>query len=367
MFETLFFHTFVIYQITMKHLLTISTLLLLLSCSSNVKFDIEGHLVNNAASMVYLVVDGEQVDTLASAPISDDNHFRLQGEVAEPTTAFICDDNGNTLTILLTERAALHLRALPEGGYVAEGGPINDKYNLTMSRLSDIARQVLKLDPEDAMANEEYESLIAKYQQILSTAITDNLDNIVGVELFLAQESRSMTAEDMRVRLAQFSPQMRELAVMRQFAHYIEQYARSEVGEQITDVELNTLTGYKALSEICQGKWVLLDFWATWCEPCIKDIPSLQQAYEKYAIRGFEICAVSLDMDEQRWRAYIAEHNLLWTNAIDLPAEGEPSVAELFGITSIPTNMLISPEGKIVARDIFGEELMHQLQHHLGE
>ena len=355
------------YTITMRFLITISTLFLLLSCSNNVKFNIEGKLVNNAASMVYLVVDGQQVDTLASAPIASDNSFRLRGEVHEPTTAFICDDNGNTLTILLTENATLRLRPLAEGGYIAEGGPINDKYNLTMSRMSDIARQIIKLDPDDQTVNEQYESLAAKYHQILSTAITDNLDNLVGVELFLSQESRSMTAEDMRVRLAQFSPQMRELSVMRQFAEYIELYARSEVGKQITDISLNTLTGHKFLSEIRQGKWVLLDFWATWCEPCLEEIPTLQKAYEKYAIRGFEICAISLDMDAERWRKFISENNLLWTNAIDLPNEDEPTIADIYGLQSIPTNLLISPQGEIVARNIFGEELLHELQHHLGE
>ena len=151
----------------MRFLITISTLFLLLSCSNNVKFNIEGKLVNNAASMVYLVVDGQQVDTLASAPIASDNSFRLRGEVHEPTTAFICDDNGNTLTILLTENATLRLRPLAEGGYIAEGGPINDKYNLTMSRMSDIARQIIKLDPDDQTVNEQYESLAAKYHQIL--------------------------------------------------------------------------------------------------------------------------------------------------------------------------------------------------------
>ena len=89
---------------------------------------------------------GMEPDTLTSAPIRDDNTFRLRAEVEEPTTAFICDDNGNTLSLLLTESAKLRLRALPEGGYITEGGPINDKYNLAMNRLSDIAEQVMDID-----------------------------------------------------------------------------------------------------------------------------------------------------------------------------------------------------------------------------
>ena len=72
-------------------------------------------------------------------------------------------------------------------------------------------------------------------------------------------------------------------------------------------------------------------------------------------------------MDAERWRKFISENNLLWTNAIDLPNEDEPTIADIYGLQSIPTNLLISPQGEIVARDIFGEELLHELQHHLGE
>ena len=351
----------------MRYIINILAICLLFSCSKSVKIDIEGRLTDKAASMVYLVVDGITPDTLASAPVAADNSFRLRGEIAEPTTAFICDDIGNTLSMLLTESAKLRLRPVPEGGYITEGGPINDKYNLAMSRLSDIARQIMALNTNAETAEEEYESLMARYHDILTTTITDNLDNIVGVELFLAQESNGMSAQDMRVRMAQFSEQMRNLAPMKQFAEYIEQYARTEVGQPFIDMELHTTTGGKQLSEVCKGKWVLLDFWATWCEPCMAEMPTLIQAYEKYAIRGLEICAVSLDMDPERWRAFITENNLLWTNAIDLPLEGELSAAEIYGLQTIPANFLISPQGEIVAKNLYGENLLHELAHRLGE
>jgi thiol-disulfide isomerase/thioredoxin len=340
---------------------------MLCSCSSSIKVDIRGKLSDNAASEVYLVVEDTQIDTLAHATVRADNTFHLRGEVAEPRTAFICDDNGNALAMFLTEEADLQLKPQLPSGYLVEGGPINDKYNLTMRQLSDLARQIMNIDQNSETAEEEYESLMARYHDILSTTITDNLDNIVGVELFLAQESNGMSAQDMRVRMAQFSEQMRNLAPMKQFAEYIEQYARTEVGQPFIDMELHTTTGGKQFSEVCKGKWVLLDFWATWCEPCLTEMPTLIQAYEKYAIRGLEICAVSLDMDPERWRAFITENNLLWTNAIDMPAEGEPTAVEIYGLQTIPANFLISPQGEIVAKNLYGENLLHELAHRLGE
>lgn len=341
----------------------IALLGVLCSCNKSVTFDIEGRLADNAASVVYLVVEDTDIDTLASAKVERDNTFRLQGEVMEPTTAFICDDNGNALAMLLTENKQVTLRYQGQEGYVVEGGPINDKYNFILQRLSTIARQVEALNPEDIDVEEQYESLIIKYNEVLSTAITDNLDNIIGVELFLSQEARGMSAEDMRVRLAQFSPQMRQLKVMQQFEQYISIYEKTEIGQPYIDLKLRTMAGPKELGELCKGKWVLLDFWATWCEPCIEEIALLREIYSKYAVQGFEICAISLDKDIERWRAFVSQNEMLWTNAIDVEREGVTSAAELYGLQTIPSNFLISPDGIIVARNVYGEELRHRLEH----
>lgn len=340
----------------------------LCSCSKGMTFDISGQLIDNAASEVYLVVENTiTLDTLASATVTTDNSFHLKGQIEEPTTAFICDDNGNTLTILLIEESELTIKATAEGGYKAEGGPVNDKYNIIMQRLSDVARQLSQISPDDESPYEAYESLMFKYQDILSTGVSNNLDNIIGVELFLSQESRSMTAEDMRVRMMQFSPKMRRLSVMTQFEKYIEQYAKSEIGQPFIDTPLRTMAGRSSLSKICgQGKWVLLDFWASWCEPCCEEIPLLRELYSKYALKGFEICSISLDRDPQRWRTFVMQNQMLWTNAIDLPREGETSIIEHYCLQSIPANFLIAPDGTIVARNLHGEALRHELEHRLG-
>ncbi len=333
------------------------------ACNRGIKFDIEGRLADNAASVVYLITENASTDTLASAAVAADNTFRLRGKAAEPATAFVCDDNGNALAILLVENRRLHLT--PAGnGYIAEGGPVNDKYNIIIRRLSDVTRQIADLDPQDENIEEHYETLVMKYRDILSTAISDNLDNIIGVELFLNQEAQGMSAEDMRVRLAQFAPRMRDLSAMRRFADYIDVCARTEPGQSMIDIAVTTLSGERTtLAELCgRNRWVLLDFWATWCEPCLREIPAMQQAYDKYALQGFEICGISLDRDPERWRAFVTGNRMLWINAIDSAEEDEASAAETYGLQTIPANFLISPDGTIAARDLYGQELLHELE-----
>ena len=340
---------------------------MLCSCSSSIKVDIRGKLSDNAASEVYLVVEDTQIDTLAHATVRADNTFHLRGEVAEPRTAFICDDNGNALAMFLTEEADLQLKPQLPSGYLVEGGPINDKYNLILKRISAIAEQAINIDFAEETAQEEYESLTFKHHDAIATAISDNLDNIIGVELFLSHEVRGMTAEDMRVRFGQFSPQMQSLKVMQEFEKYISIFEKIEIGKDFLDAEVENLSGETLrLKDICgKGKWVLVDFWATWCEPCLNQMPLLKALYERYALQGFEVLAISLDKEVGRWKAFVAQNGLLWYNVID--TESEQSAAKTYGLQSIPSSFLISPEGKIVARDLSAEVLAHELEHIFGE
>ena len=340
-----------------------------IACNAPIKVDIRGQLRDNAASTIYLVVEDESVDTLASARVDSDNTFRIQYNMKQPTTAFLCDDNGTALAMFLTESTPLNMRATDTGGYVVEGGPMNDKYNLTLHQLSGLATQIMHIDQTSETAEEEYESLMAKYHEALSSAITYNLDNIIGVELFINQEAYGMTAEDMRVRFAQFSKQMQSLKPMLRFSKYIDAIERCQVGKPFVDVDFETITGETMpLSSICgNGQWVLLNFWATWSEPCLREIPLLKELYEKYTLMGFEICSISLDPDVERLRRFVADNQLLWCNALNQSTTSGSAVAEYYGVHSLPANFLISPDGEIVARDLFGEYLLHELQHKVAE
>ena len=197
----------------MKHIIAKYSISLLMAvamaaaagCSHGISFDIEGELADKAASQVYLIVEKTTADTIATAAV------RITGHADEPATAIICDDNGNTLTTLLLEKSPLRMRPDFEHGYVVEGGPVNDKYNIVARRLADITEEAYRLDPSDSLSRERFNSLANKYRDIVSTAVDDNIDNIIGVELFLYQESKGMSAGQMRSRFEQFPAKMREL------------------------------------------------------------------------------------------------------------------------------------------------------------
>lgn len=115
------------------------------------------------------------------------------------------------------------------------------------------------------------------------------------------------------------------------------------------------------LSEVVgDNKYTLLDFWASWCPPCMREIPYLTKAYADYKDKGFEIYGVSYDKDAMAWTGAIKRNKMDWVHVSALSGWDCPT-KELYGVQSIPHNLLIDSKGNIVARDLRGAALEKKL------
>ena len=141
----------------------------------------------------------------------------------------------------------------------------------------------------------------------------------------------------------------------------------AETKAMYTDISLPGPQGQtvKVSDYVGKNKLVMIDFWASWCGPCIGELPYVVKAYEMFHDKGLEIVGVSLDKDKASWLAAIAQTGQKWPQMSDLKGwdcEG----AALYGIPSIPANVLINEQGEIVARNLRGDALLKEVESRLA-
>lgn len=135
---------------------------------------------------------------------------------------------------------------------------------------------------------------------------------------------------------------------------------KTAVGKPAPDFVQNDVSGKPVSLAAFKGKYVLVDFWASWCGPCRAENPNVVKAYLKYHPKGFEILGVSLDNAKDKWTAAIQKDKLNWTQVSDLQG-WKNSVAALYGVQAIPMNFLVDKDGKIAGKSLRGDDLEKKL------
>jgi peroxiredoxin len=239
--------------------------------------------------------------------------------------------------------------------------PIVKEFKVLFEKISEKLKTSQEQPTEAAFADElkAFDAILAKYS-------SDKSDDAASVHLMKARLYLEVFDENEKavVILKQIKtdyPNTQVAANLDQVIASIEkQMAAADtlaIGKQFPAFNVTDLTGKAVTLDTFKGKIVLIDFWATWCGPCVAELPHVQAAYEKFHGKGFEVLGISLDRDRAKLDGFLEKNKMPWTHHYD----PEGKLAQEYGINAIPATFLVDGEGKIIAKDLRGDALEKEL------
>ncbi len=208
---------------------------------------------------------------------------------------------------------------------------------------------------------EAYMSIEDKKTDFMLNFAKQNNNNVVPAFLVLSN-SYKFELDALEKVVDGFDPSIDSSIYVKNLRKYISTLKRSEIGQPFIDFTLLSPDGnpISLASVVEKGNYLLVDFWASWCSPCRAENPNVVEAYRKYHDKGFDVFGVSFDKDHDKWVEAITADNLTWTHVSDLKYWNN-AAGKLYGIQSIPQNILIDPKGIIIAKNLRGEALQKKL------
>lgn len=157
------------------------------------------------------------------------------------------------------------------------------------------------------------------------------------------------------------SPRLKNTEIAKKLAAKLDKTKKTAIGVMAGDFSQPDVNGKMIALSSFKGKYVLLDFWASWCGPCRAENPNVLKAYNEFKDKNFDVFAVSLDDKKENWLKAVKDDAMPWTQVSDLKG-WKNQAAGMYAITAIPQNFLINPDGKIVASNLRGEALVKKLK-----
>lgn len=344
----------------MKRIYTFAAALLFLGACTSDGYTIRGNVEGLESPYVYLITFNGTHNVADSAKV-EAGAFTFTGKTELPEVAYLSRDKEQPFVRFFLENARISI----DGNLYNpnEVYPTGTAANEAMNAFNE-----LTFNTSEAYGVTELEAdkkqLVDRYKQQMRETIDRNRDNICGMIILAETGSMFFTPQEVLAEIDRFPAEWQQRTELTDLRKVMEQRLRTTVGQPYVDISApnadDEAVSLKSVIENPANKYVLVDFWASWCGPCMGEVPHLKKTYDEFHKKGFEIFGVSLDRDRDKWLDAVKQNNMNWIHVSSLDAFGN-AAAEAYAVQAIPTNLLIDAEGKIVAKNLRGEELYEKI------
>lgn len=354
----------------LKHLIILTVLFV--SCNSTDNgFKITG-LTTNIPDSTRIYISDVKVSAILDSTYIIKNQFHFKGSVGSIKQLAIHTKGYSDYKILWVDNADIKIDATKsdlKNGLVSGSRfqDLNSQYlrldKFWETRIDSLSLIIRKTDKKDSVLIKQLSVLRSSVKREKHEAVLEFMRSNPDFQLaafyitfLMFDQSKNLTEELLNVLSESSTNNMWGKSIR----VFLEKSVDLEVGDEAVDFTLPDINGNMIALSSFRGKYLLLEFWASWCGPCREENPNLLKAWRKYNSRGFEILGVTLDEKKDVWESTIKSDTLVWTTVSDLKGNmGE--VPLTYKANYIPRNFLIDPEGKIIGVDIRGLSLEKKL------
>jgi peroxiredoxin len=340
-------------------------------------YTVSGHITGLPDGELYLA-HGSFSTMKADTVLAKNGDFTFRGTTTEPCFGMLFTHDYRVKVDLFVDNSKISVQGNIDSMYdvQVQGSPVVNEFAAYNQSLLDTRKPVQVIFEKLLDADKRKDTAaVTQYQASFNAARDEQSKKAQAIQINFIQKHpgsyasawelihyiNGKTLQESKNLFTQLNENVRESVQGKEIADRIATLDRIEVGsiapgfeQQSVDNRTISLSSYK-------GKYVLLEFWASWCAPCRAESPNLKKEYQQFKDKGFDVLSVSLDNDAGRWKDAIQKDGIPWTQVCDLKGwKNEAGV--LYGINAVPANFLIDPDGKIVARDLRGEALGKYLQ-----
>lgn len=338
------------------------------------EFTIRGNIGGLSDQDLIVVTDVNNTkDTLAKAGVKK-GAFLLQGKMKEPNlVVLVLGPSQKKLNLFIGNEELQVSGDINETAFQVSGSLIHadfiefqQLFDPLFQQLNELNQKVNQSSPNDQVALQGvYREHLTRIQRAIDSFVIEKRTSPLAPFTLVVTSELTQDPELLERRFAQVEATQQKGFFGRILQQQIDDSKVGNVGSKAVQFTQNDTAGNPISLSSFRGKYVLIDFWASWCRPCRMENPNVVNAFQRFKNKNFTVLGVSLDRSRPDWLRAISDDRLTWTHVSDLKFWGN-EVAQRYRVQSIPQNFLISPEGIVVAKNLRGGELMNRLCAILG-